>query len=324
MKVRATAWSRLGQNATFGGVGLMEVVKDRPDIQFVTADVSSLLGLKRYKDMYPLQYVDVGIAEQNMVTVAAGMAYEGNCVFASTYASFIALRGLEQIRHNLGYLKANVKIVGMSSGACTGKSGISHWCTEDLAFMRAIPNMTVLSPADCTEVVKMTVAAAQMNGPVYIRLTGNLNVPIIYKEDYDFEIGKAITLKEGEDIALIATGLMVKEAMDAAAILEEQGISCSVINMHTIKPLDGACLEQCYKKHKLLVTIEEHNIVGGLGGAVAEPKAGYANVPPQLFLGITDEYKATGARAFIMEEYGLTAVQLAETIKNKWNTIKLI
>lgn len=322
MKVRATAWSRLGQNATFGGVGLMEVVKDRLDIQFITADVSSLLGMKRYKEIYPLQYADVGIAEQNMVTVATGMAYEGNCVFASTYASFIVVRGLEQIRHNLGYTKANVKIVGMSSGVCAGKSGISHWCTEDLAFMRAIPNMTVLSPADCSEVVKMTIAAAQMKGPVYIRLTGNLNVPIIYKEDYDFEIGKAITLREGEDIALIATGLMVKEAMDAATLLEEQGISCSVINMHTIKPLDGACLEQCYKKHKLLVTIEEHNIVGGLGGAVAEHKAGYTNVPPQLFLGIMDEYKLPGSRAFIMEEYGLTAVQLAETIKNKWNTIK--
>lgn len=318
MKIRASAWSRLGQNATFGGIGLMEVAKERPEVQFITADVSTLLGLKLFKERYPQQYVDVGIAEQNMITVAAGMAMEGNCVFASTYASFIVMRGLEQIRHNLGYLKSNVKIVGMSSGACTGKSGISHWCTEDLAFMRAIPNMVVLSPADCTEVVKMTLAAAQVDAPVYIRLTGNLNIPIVYKEDYNFEIGKAITLREGKDVALIATGLMVKEALEAAGILQQEGISCSVINMHTIKPLDKKCLEKCYKNHKLIVTIEEHNIVGGLGGAVAEHKAMQEHAPRQVFLGITDEYKKTGSRTFIMEQYGLTVQGIVESVKRAW------
>lgn len=146
MKIRANAWSRLGQNATFGGIGMIEVMKEHEDVQFITADVSTLLGLGKFKTNYPEHYFDVGIAEQNMVTVAAGMALEGNCVFVSTYASFLAVRGLEQIRHNLGYLQTNVKLVGMSSGCATGKSGISHWCTEDMAFMRAIPNMTVLSP----------------------------------------------------------------------------------------------------------------------------------------------------------------------------------
>lgn len=318
MKVKASAWSRLGQNATFGGVGLMEIVKERPDLQFITADVSTLLGLKRFKEEYPEQYVDVGIAEQNMITVATGMALEGNCVFASTYASFIVMRGLEQIRHNLGYLNANVKIVGMSAGACTGKSGISHWCTEDLAFMRAIPNMIVLSPADCTEVVKMTVAAAEVDKPVYIRLTGNLNVPVIYKDDYDFQIGKAIRLKEGCDVAIIATGLMVKESLEAAELLAQDGISASVINMHTIKPLDTDMLQNCYKNHKLIVTVEEHNIVGGLGGAVAEHKSTLANTPVQMFLGITDEYKSTGSRPYVMEQYGLTAQGIYESVNNKW------
>lgn len=319
MKVRANAWSRLGENATFGGVGLIEVMKERDDVQFITADVSTLLGLGKFKATYLEHYFDVGIAEQNMVTVAAGMALEGNCVFVSTYASFLAVRGLEQIRHNLGYLQANVKIVGMSSGCCTGKSGISHWCTEDMAFMRAIPNMTILSPADCTEVVKMTIAAAKMNGPVYLRLTGNRDVPVVYKEDYDFQIGKAIEMKEGEEVAIIATGLMVKEAMDAADILHEKGISCAVYNMHTIKPLDTELLEKIYQKYKLIVTVEEHNIVGGLGGAVAEHKSMFENAPRQIYMGITDEYRQTGSRKFIMEEYGLTAEGIVNNIQKNIN-----
>lgn len=314
MKIRANAWSKLGQNATFGGVGLIEVMKERDDIQFITADVSTLLGLGKFKATYPEHYFDVGIAEQNLVTVASGLALEGNCVFISTYASFLSMRGLEQIRHNLGYLQCNVKVVGMSSGCATGKSGISHWCTEDIAFMRAIPNMTVLSPADCTEVVKMTTAAAEIQGPVYIRLTGNLNIPVIYKEDYDFQIGKAVTLREGDDVAIIATGLMVKDSLDAAELLEEKGISCAVYNMHTIKPLDTALLEQIYKKYKLIVTVEEHSIIGGLGGAVAEHKALLENTPRQLFMGITDEYKQTGSRPFVLKQYNLNAEGIANNI----------
>lgn len=315
MKIRAKAWSRLGQNATFGGIGLMEAMKEHDNIQFITADVSTLLGLGKFKTMYSEHYYDVGIAEQNMVTVAAGMALEGNCVFLSTYASFLVVRGLEQIRHNLGYLKTNVKIIGMSSGCATGKSGISHWCTEDMAFLRAIPNITVISPADCTEVVKATTAAANMKGPVYIRLTGNLNTAIIYEDDYDFQIGKGIVLREGEDVAIIATGLMVSESLEAAKILENEQISCKVINMHTIKPLDKRLMEEIYKTHKLIVTVEEHNIVGGLGGAVAEHKACFENTPKQLFLGITDEYQKTGSRKFIMDEYGLNAEGIADSIR---------
>lgn len=318
MKVKANAWSRLGQNAVFGGVGLMEVMKERTDVQFITADVSTLLGLGRFKNTYPEHYFDVGIAEQNMVTVAAGMALEGNCVFISTYASFVCMRGLEQIRHNLGYLQCNVKVIGMSSGCATGKSGISHWCTEDLAFMRAIPNMTVLSSADCTEVVKMTMAAAQIEGPVYLRLTGNLNTPIIYRDDYDFQIGKAVTLREGNDVAIIATGLLVKDSLDAAELLANEGISCAVYNMHTIKPLDTELLEEIYRKFHLIVTVEEHNIIGGLGGAVAEHKALYENVPRQLFMGINDEYKKTGSRAYILGQYDLNAEGIGRTIRDAW------
>ncbi|WP_434309627.1 transketolase family protein [Hominifimenecus sp. rT4P-3] len=317
MKIRANAWSKLGQNATFGGIGMMEVVQENPNVKFITADVSTLLGLKRFKTMYPDNYIDVGIAEQNMVTVAAGLALEGNQVFVSTYASFVAMRGLEQIRHNLGYLKCDVKIVGMSAGACTGKSGISHWATEDIACMRAIPNMIVMSPADCGEVVKMTVAAAKVNQPVYIRLCGNLNVPIVYSEDYDFQIGKGIWMKKGRDVAILATGLMVKEALEAAEILEQKGISCAVINLHTIKPLDEQLLDEVYANYQLIVTIEEHSTIGGLGSAVAEHKARKKNTPRQVFLGITDRYMETGARDFIMKQYGLTGAQIAVSIEKE-------
>ncbi|MEG2522325.1 MAG: transketolase C-terminal domain-containing protein [Lachnospiraceae bacterium] len=322
MKIKANTWSKLGQNATFGGVALMEVISHNPDLKFITADVSTLLGLKRFKTLYPDNYIDVGIAEQNMVTVAAGLALEGNQVFASTYASFLVMRALEQIRHNLGYLQCDVKLVGMSAGVCTGKSGISHWSTEDIALTRAIPNMVVMSPADCGEVVKMTVAASQIKQPVYIRLTGNLNIPVIYEEDYDFQIGKAITLKEGNDIVIIATGLMVKESLDAAEILEKNGISAMVINMHTIKPLDTDLLETIYPNYKLIVTVEEHSIVGGLGGAVAEHKAKYVNAPKQMFLGITDEYLETGSRNFVMEQYGLTGVTIADRIESEFKNNK--
>lgn len=317
MKVRANAWAKLGQNATFGGVGLLEVAKENPEVKFITADVGTLLGLKRFRSLYPDNYLDVGIAEQNMVTVASGLALEGNQVFISTYASFLVVRGLEQIRHNLGYLKCDVKVIGMSSGICTGKSGISHWCTEDIAFMRAIPNMTVLSPADCAEVVKMTVAASRIEGPVYIRLTGNLNVPVIYDTDYDFEIGKAVILREGKDVAIIATGLLVKDCLDAADKLQEKGISCSVINMHTIKPLDSELLEKIYKKYNLIVTVEEHSVIGGLGGAIAEHKAQYLNTPKQVFMGITDEYKQTGSRPYVLDQYNLNTEGIVARIEQE-------
>lgn len=305
MKIKAGAWSKLGQNAAFGGVGLMEAAKQREDLCFFTADVSTLLGAGRFKKLYPDRYYDVGIAEQNLVAAASGMAIEGNCVFASTYASFLVVRALEQIRHNLGYLQCNVKLAGMFAGVSTGKSGISHWCTEDLAFLRAIPNMTVLVPADCTEVVKMTLAAAEYDGPVYIRLTGNRDVPVLYTEDYDFRIGRAVQFCDGPDAAILASGLLVKDCLDAALELKAQGIGCAVYNMHTIKPLDTVLLSKLYARYDLLVTVEEHSVIGGLGGAVAEHMAAFAKAPRLVRMGITDEYKKTGSRDYILGQYGL-------------------
>lgn len=311
----ARAWSRLGLRGAFGAIGIMEACENNENISVVTADTSGLLGLERFKKTYPDKFFNAGIAEQNMIGMAAGMAAEGECVYASTYASFISTRGYEFIRQNLGYLNHNVKVVGCASGVVTGTSGISHWSADDLALMRNIPNMLVLSPADAMEAVKMAVEVAKIDRPAYVRLCGGTTCPIIYKDDYDFEIGKAITLKEGSDVAIIATGLLVKDALDAAEQLEEEGISCAVINMHTIKPLDTDLLEEVYKKYKLIVTVEEHNIIGGLGGAVAEHKATFENTPRQIFMGITDEYKETGSRPYVLGQYNLTSQGIIDNIR---------
>lgn len=311
-KRNAVAWSRLGLRGAFGGIGIMAACEEEDNIYVVSADTSGLLGLERFKTKYPGRFVNAGIAEQNMIGISAGLASEGFCVFASTYASFITARAYEFIRQNLGYLKYNVKVIGCASGMVTGTSGVSHWSVDDIALMREIPNMTVISPADGMEAVKAALAVAKINGPAYVRLCGGTTCPILYEQDYDFQIGKAIAMREGTDVAMIATGLMVKDALDAAERLAEKRISCAVYNMHTIKPLDTELLEEIYRKFKLIVTIEEHSVIGGLGGAVAEHKAMYGNSPRQLFLGVTDEYKMTGSRPFILAQYGLTAEGIAE------------
>lgn len=313
----AKAWSRLGIRGAFGAIGIMSACEEKNNIYVITADTSGLLGLERFKKQYPDMFINVGIAEQNMIGIAAGIGSEENCVFASTYASFITARGYEFIRQNLGYLKRNVKIIGCSSGVVSGIAGISHWSIDDTALMRCIPNMLVLVPADAMEAVKMAIAVSEIKQPVYVRLCGDLNTPIVYQEDYDFQIGKAVTLREGDDVAIIATGLLVKDSLNAAEILADEGISCAVYNMHTLKPLDTDLLEKIYRKFHLIVTVEEHNIIGGLGGAVAEHKALYENAPRQIFMGINDEYRKTGSRDYILGQYDLNAEGICRTIQKE-------
>lgn len=317
-KFQPNRWARLGQNSAFGSVALIDAVKKKENIMITLADNGTSIAIGRFKKQNPDCCYDIGIAEQNLIGVAAGLALEGGCVFAAANASFVTMRSYEFIRHFLGYMQCNVKIIGTMAGVVFGSGGISHWSVEDISLMRSIPNMIVLSPADTGEMYKMVQEVVEMQRPVYIRLTGGENCPIIYEEDYEFEIGKAIALREGTDVAIVATGLLVKDSLDAAEILQEQGISCTVVNMHTIKPLDGACLEQLYQKHKLIVTVEEHSIIGGLGGAVAEHKADFAGAPRLLRLGVTDEFKKTGTRAFILEQYGLTPEGIAHSIKKNF------
>ncbi len=313
-KRNARTWSRLGLMGAFGAISLPDLRKDQPDVFLVSADI---YGLDRFFNTYPESSCNVGITEQNMIGISSGLASEGNCVFAITYASFLTSRAHEFIRQDLGYLRYNVKLVGFNAGISAGTSGVAHWAIDDIALMRSIPNMTVLSPADAMEAVKMCEAVAKTERPVYIRLCGNKNTPIIYDEDYDFQIGKAVALRNGTDVAIIATGLLVKDSLEAAVLLEKEGISCAVYDMHTIKPLDTELLEAVYKKFRFIATVEEHNVIGGLGSAIAEHKAQFANAPRQILLGIDDSYKKTGTRAFAMEEYGLTAVGIAESIRKR-------
>lgn len=313
-------WARLGQRGAFFGVALPDIAEKKENLKLLTADLALLSGMERFQKSYPEKFLNIGIAEQNMIGIAAGLAMEGDCVFATTYASFIAVRSLEHVRQHLSHLQCNVKIVGSAAGVVAAKSGISHWATEDLAFIRALPNLTVFSPADSLEAVKIAEYAADTETPIYIRLSGGLNCPIVYKEDYDFVPGKLVQMRAGNDVAVIATGLMVAESMKAAQLLEEDGISCAIYNMHTIKPIDKEGLSQIFKKYKMIVTVEEHNQIGGMGSAVAEYKATFADTPRQIFIGFPDSFAEAGSQRYVWEQKGLTDTGICNRIKNEWGS----
>jgi transketolase len=314
-------WSMLGSNGAFGFAAL-ELPEIDDNIAILTADEMYFSGLERFGAKYPKRLYNIGIAEQNLVGVAAGMSKEGLNVFATTYATFASTRSCDQVRVNMGYMKLGIKLVGLTAGLSVGILGATHCSIEDIAIMRAIPNITILSPADCTETVQATLAAARHKGPIYLRLTGGQPNHPVYKTDFAFEIGKAIRLREGEDIAIVATGAMVHASLEAARILSEQAISCAVIDMHTIKPLDEIALMETLRV-KLLVTVEEHSMKGGLGGAVAECLAGVRVKPPQLIIGIADEFKNGADYPYLLKQFGLTAPQIAQTILKKYEEAKL-
>jgi len=312
-EVSIKMWSRIGSRAAFG-MAALELGNTIDDLVIVAAGTSTSAGLERFKKTFPNKFVDVGIAEQNMMGVAVGFASEGFNVITTTFAPFQTMRCCEQIRVNLGYMGQKVCMVGLASGITLGMLGYTHCCIEDVGIMRAIPGITVISPADCGETVKAALAAVHHHQSVYLRLTGGSKNFQVYKNDYNFEIGKAITLREGNDIAIIAAGTMVYESLQAADILAEQGILASVINMHTIKPLDTAIVKKTCETSKLIVTIEEHNIIGGLGSAVAEYKTTLNNSPPQLILGLPDQLGKASEYDDLLEKAGLTAKQIAERI----------
>jgi transketolase len=258
--------------------------------------------------------LNVGIAEQNMIGVAAGLAKEGFNVFATSFAPFITLRAGEQIRMNLGYMKLNVKAVSIGSGVSMSFLGNSHYGIEDAAVMRSIPNMTIVCPADCSEIVKVVNAASEFEGPMYIRLTGAVGNPPVYTEDYDFIIGKSITVKDGADITIIANGSMVYESLQASKILDGNGISTKVINMHTLKPLDTEELEKVISTSKVIVSVEEHSVIGGLGSAIAEYKSKFSNSPPHLILGLPDNFGKTAEYRYLLDKYRLVGEKIAADI----------
>ena len=296
------------------GNALAELGKLHGDVVVLDADLAGATKTSVFKAAHPDRFIDCGIAEGNMMTVAAGIATTGKVPFASTFAMFAAGRAFEQIRNSIGYPKNNVKLGATHGGISVGEDGASHQCNEDLALMRTIPGMTVICPSDDVEARAAVFAAYEHQGPVYMRF-GRLAVPVINDNpDYKFEIGKGIVLKEGKDVAIIANGLEVAEALEAAKMLEADGISAKVINIHTIKPLDEELVLAAAKETGKIVTAEEHSIIGGLGGAVCELLAEKYPVPV-CRIGIKDVFGESGPAKELIEKYGLDAKSIYETVK---------
>jgi len=310
----ARLWSMLGSRGAFG-VAMLDAAGGAEDVLVLSADLCVTAGLERFRTTHPDQIINVGIAEQNMIGIAAGLAKEGFNTFATTFSNFAAMRSYEQVRVHLGYMGLNVKVVGLAGGMAMGQFGNTHYGIEDVALMRAVPGLTVISPADGGEIVKSVQALVRHEGPVFMRLTGAMNNPVVYREDYPFEIGKAVPLQDGTDVAIFACGTMVFEALEAAKRLAAQGISASVTNVHTVKPLDTDAVDRACSRVSLVVTVEEHSKIGGLGGAVAEHNALRGDAPPQLFLGLPDRFGKNGDYKYLLKKYRLVGESIAEDIR---------
>lgn len=309
MKERKLAATREAYGKT-----LVELGRQNPDIVVLDADLAQSTKTSYFAREFPARFFDLGVAEQDMVSTAAGLAACGKTVFASTFAVFGSGRAWDQVRMSVAYTRLNVKIVVTHSGITTGEDGASHQANEDIAIMRVIPNMTVIVPADAIETVKAIKAAADFYGPAYIRLS-RTNTPIIYDhEDYAFKIGKGITMRPGKDVTIFACGLMVGTSLEAAYELQKKGIDCRVVNLHTIKPLDKELIITCAEETGAVVTAEEHSIVGGLGGAVAEILVENACVP-MVRVGIKDMFGESGKPAELLLKYGLGVEDVLKAVK---------
>ena len=296
------------------GNALVELGKKHDDLVVLDADLAGATKTATFKKAFPERHIDCGIAECNMVGVAAGLATTGKVPFASSFAMFAAGRAFEQIRNSVGYPKLNVKIGATHAGISVGEDGATHQCNEDIALMRTIPGMVVLNPSDDIEAKAAVEAAYEHVGPVYLRF-GRLAVPVINdRPDYKFEIGKAITLREGKDVTIIATGLTVAESLAAAEKLEADGISAEVINMHTIKPLDEEAVIAAAAKTGKIVTVEEHSVIGGLGSAVCDVVAEKAPAKVKK-IGINDTYGESGPAVELIKKYGLDADSICAAVK---------
>lgn len=295
------------------GKTLVEVGRAYPNVVVLDADLSKSTKTVDFAREFPERFFEVGVAEQNLLGTAAGLAAAGKIPFASSFAIFATGRAFEQIRNTIAYPRLNVKIAATHAGITVGEDGASHQSIEDVGLMRLLPNLTVVVPADARETEKAVWAAAQMEGPVYLRL-GRLAVPLVYEEDYDFVIGKAVLMRPGNDITFIANGIMVYEALQAAAELAAEGIAARVLNMHTVKPLDVEAILAAAAETGAIVTAEEHNVIGGLGGAVAEVLG--ENLPvPLKRVGIRDCFGESGSPVELMEKYGLTSLHLVEAAR---------
>ena len=291
---------KVATRAGFGSA-LVELGAERDDFVVLDADLAAATQTGMFKKAYPERFYDCGIAEADMIGIAAGIAATGKKVICSSFAMFAAGRAYEQVRNSVGYPHLNVII------------GATHQCCEDIALMRTIPGMTIINPADETEAKKAVRAALEIDGPVYMRF-GRLAVPVIFDDDYKFEVGKGVELREGNDVTIVATGLMVNEALEAHELLKNEGINARVINIHTIKPLDNDIILKAAKETGAVVTAEEHSVIGGLGGAVSELLS--ENYPvPVLKLGVHDVFGHSGPAPKLLDEFGLRAANIAEKAK---------
>jgi transketolase len=296
------------------GMALAELGAEYPQVVVLDADLAEATKTGIFKKAYPDRFIDCGIAECNMVGVAAGLATCGKIPFATSFAMFSTGRAYEQVRNSVGYPHLNVKIVGSHAGISVGEDGATHQCNEDLALMRTIPGMVVLNPSDHYEMKAAVKAAIEHHGPVYIRL-GRLAVESFNNsDDYKFEIGKGVTLRDGKDITIAATGLMVSRALEAVKTLAEQGINARLINIHTIKPIDRELILKAAKETGKIITVEEHNVIGGLGDAVCGVLS--EEYPtPVIKIGVNDVYGHSGPAVDLLDEFGLNAAHIIEVTK---------
>ena len=295
------------------GNALVELGQENPNVVVLDADLAAATKTGMFKKAFPERHIDCGIAECNMIGIAAGLAAAGMTPFASSFAMFAAGRAFEQVRNSVGYPHLNVKIGATHGGISVGEDGATHQCCEDIALMRTIPGMTVIVPSDDIEAKAAVKAAAAMEGPVYMRF-GRLAVPVINDEDYKFEIGKGKVLREGTDVAIIANGLCVAESLDAAEKLAAEGINAQVINMATVKPLDTELVLEAAKATGKFVTVEEHSVIGGLGSAVCDVLS--EQLPtPVLKIGVNDVFGHSGPAVELIKEFGLDGDSIAAKVK---------
>ena len=296
------------------GNALVELGKEKENLVVLDADLAGATKTGIFKKVFPERHIDCGIAESNMMGIAAGLSATGLVPFASSFAMFAAGRAFEQVRNSIGYPHLNVKIGATHAGISVGEDGATHQCDEDIALMRTIPGMTVIVPSDDVEAKAAVKAAYEMDGPVYLRF-GRLAVPVINdNEDYKFEIGKGVTLRKGKDVTIVATGLCVSSALDAAELLKVEGIDAKVINIHTIKPLDKELIVAAAKETGQIVTVEEHSVIGGLGGAVSEALSEEYPVPVKR-IGVNDQFGYSGPATALVEKFGLDGKGIAESVK---------
>lgn len=295
------------------GAALAEL-GEKYDIVVLDADLAAATKTGMFKKKFPERFIDCGIAESNMISVAAGLAAAGKIPFASSFAMFAAGRAFEQVRNSVGYPHLNVKIGATHAGITVGEDGATHQCLEDIATMRTIPGMTIINPADAVEARAAVEAAIKINGPVYLRF-GRLAIPVIYDQNtYKMEVGKGINMADGKDVTIIANGVMLHMALEARELLKAEGIDARVINMHTIKPIDRDIIIDAAKETGAIITAEEHNIIGGLGSAVSEVVCETVPVPV-LRVGIEDKFGRSGKVPELLEIYGLTAKNIAAKAK---------